>query len=146
MICHRLRAWVALTFALAAAGPAGPAAPPAKNGAAGEIRLFNGKDFTGWTYFLSDPNAKMEDDGSIDADQGIILCKGNPLGYIRTTTDYTNYVLRLQWRFNPVTKKAGNSGVLLRVQMPDKVWPKCIEAQLQSGQAGDFWLIDEARL
>jgi hypothetical protein len=109
-------------------------------------QLFNGKDFTGWTYHLSDPNAKMQDVWSIDPDQGIITCKGNPMGYIRTTADYTNYILRLEWRFNPVTKKAGNSGVLLRVQAPDKVWPKSIEAQLQSGQAGDFWLIDEARL
>jgi 3-keto-disaccharide hydrolase len=146
MMRHTFRAWVALTIALAAAGPARPADPPARGGDSAEIVLFNGKDFTGWTYFLSDPNAKMEDVWSIDKEQGIILCKGNPLGYIRTTADYTNYVLRLQWRFNPVTKKAGNSGVLLRVQMPDKVWPKSIEAQLQSGQAGDFWLIDEARL
>jgi hypothetical protein len=116
--------------------------------AAGEIRLFNGKDFSGWTYHLSDPNVKMGDVWSVQQEdgQGIIVCKGNPAGYIRTTGDYTNYVLRLEWRFNPVTKKAGNSGVLLRVQPPDKVWPKSIEAQLQSGAAGDFWLIDEARL
>ena len=30
--------------------------------------------------------------------------------------------------------------------MPDKVWPRSVEAQLQSGVAGDFWLIDDARL
>jgi hypothetical protein len=146
MMRHTFGALLALTITVTSTGPARPADPPAKSGDAAEIRLFNGKDFTGWTYCLSDPNVKMEDVWSIDADQGIILCKGNPLGYIRTTADYTNYVVRLQWRFNPVTKKAGNSGVLLRVQSPDKVWPKCIEAQLQSGQAGDFWLIDDARL
>ena len=55
-------------------------------------------------------------------------------------------MLKLEWRFNPVTKQAGNSGVLLRVVGPDKVWPKSVEAQLQSGAAGDFWLIDNARL
>jgi hypothetical protein len=113
---------------------------------AGEIRLFNGKDFTGWTYHLDDPNVKMEEVWSIDPAEGILICKGRPAGYIRTTADYTNYVLKLEWRFNPVTKQAGNSGVLLRVVGPDKVWPKSVEAQLQSGAAGDFWLIDGARL
>ena len=29
---------------------------------------------------------------------------------------------------------------------PDKIWPKSVEAQLQSGQAGDFWLVDGAKL
>ena len=113
---------------------------------AGEIKLFNGKDFTGWTFYLRDPNAKMEDVWSIDPKEGIIICKGKPNGYIRTVADYTNYILKLEWRFNPGTKQAGNSGVLLRIVGPDKVWPKSVEAQLQSGAAGDFWLIDGARL
>ena len=139
-------ALIAMAITLTAPRPASPADLPAKADTPDEILLFNGKDFTGWTYHLDDPNAKMGDVWSIDPDQGIITCKGNPMGYIRTKADYTNYILRLEWRFNPVTKKAGNSGVLLRVQPPDKVWPKSIEAQLQSGQAGDFWLIDEARL
>src|SRR5204863_478690 len=125
----------------AARGEDGAAKKPAE-----EIRLFNGRDFSGWTYCLGDSNAKMEDVWSVDRDQGIIICKGRPLGYIRTLNDYTDYILRLEWRFNPVTKQAGNSGVLLRVVGPDKVWPRCIEAQLQSGEAGDFWLIDDARL
>jgi hypothetical protein len=117
-----------------------------RRGDAGEIRLFNGKDFTGWTYHLNDPNVKMEEVWSIDPSEGILICKGRPAGYIRTVDDYTNYVLRLEWRFNPVTKRAGNSGVLLRVVGPDKVWPRSVEAQLQSGAAGDFWLIDGSPL
>ena len=43
----------------------------------------------------------------------------------------------------PDTQQAGNSGVLLRMVGEDKVWPRRVEAQLQSGQAGDFWNIDE---
>jgi hypothetical protein len=134
-------AWALAALTLLIAAPFSPAQEKA-----GEIRLFNGKDFSGWTYHLSDPNVKMEQVWSIDPAEGIIICKGQPAGYIRTTADYTNYVLKLEWRFNPVTKQAGNSGVLLRVVGPDKVWPKSVEAQLQSGAAGDFWLIDNARL
>lgn len=105
-----------------------------------EVSLFDGKNLDAWTFHLND-NGKMEDVWSIV--DGVIVCKGNPIGYIRTKADYTNYVLKLEWRFNPKTKKAGNSGVLLRVQAPDKVWPKSVEAQLQHENAGDFWNIDE---
>jgi sugar phosphate isomerase/epimerase len=101
------------------------------------ISLFNGRDFTGWTYVSSNPDVKMQDVWSVK--DGAIVCKGTPAGYIRTTNDYTNYVLRLQWRFN----KPGNGGVLLRMVGADKVWPRSIEAQLQAGSAGDIWNIDE---
>lgn len=110
------------------------------------ITLFNGKDFTGWTFCLSDPKLKLEDVWSVDPKEKIIICKGNPAGYIRTTQDYTNYILKLEWRWSPVTKKGGNSGVLLRMTGEDKVWPRSVEAQLQSGSAADFWLIDNAPL
>ena len=109
----------------------------------GEISLFDGTSMKGWTHHL-EPDGKMEDTWQIE--NGILICKGQPNGYIRTEADYTNYVLKLQWRFNPVTKQAGNSGVLLRMIGPDKVWPKSIEAQLHSENAGDFWNIDEFQM
>ncbi len=109
-----------------------------------EVRLFNGRDLSGWTHHLRDPNVKREDVWSVTG-EGVLVCKGQPPGYIRTEKDYTNYVLRLQWRW-PTGKSPGNSGVLLRVVGPDKVWPKSVEAQLANGMAGDFWLIDNARL
>lgn len=108
--------------------------------------IFNGKDLSGWTYFLNktgpnkDGSMKMADVWSV-AD-GVITCKGQPPGYIRTEADHKNFVLKLQWRF----EKAGNSGVLLRMTGNDKVWPRSYEAQLQSGAAGDFWLIDNVPL
>jgi hypothetical protein len=131
---------VCLVAVLLAACVAGQNARAQADKRGEEKKLFNGKDFSGWTYYLEDPNVKMEDVWSIDTKEGIIICKGKPAGYIRTTADYTNFILRFQWRFNPVTKEEGNSGVLLRVVGPDKIWPKMVEAQLQSGQAGDFWL------
>jgi hypothetical protein len=106
--------------------------------AAEPVKLFNGKDMTGWTYFLND-GGKMEDVWSITPD-GVLHCKGHPTGYIRTEKPYTSYKLKLEWR-NP--GKPGNSGVLMRMQAPDKVWPKSIEAQLNSNDAGDIWNIDE---
>jgi hypothetical protein len=105
--------------------------------AAKPVQLFNGKDLTGWTFVSKDANAKMEDVFSVS--DGVIHDKGNPTGYIRTTEKYTSFKLVVEWRF---PGKAGNSGVLLRVQEPDNVWPKSVEAQLQSKSAGDIWVID----
>ncbi|MEP0846901.1 MAG: DUF1080 domain-containing protein [Phycisphaerae bacterium] len=106
----------------------------------GEVKLLNGKDLAGWTACLPEGGG-MEDVWRVE--NGVLICKGTPAGYIRTTNDYTNYVLKLEWRFDPVTKRAGNSGVLLRIIGEDKIWPRCVEAQLQSENAGDFWNIDE---
>jgi hypothetical protein len=101
------------------------------------VQLFNGKDLTGWTAISKDPNTKTEDVWSVV--DGAIHCKGKPAGYLRTDADYTNFVLRFEWR----NLSKGNSGCLIRVQPPDKVWPKSIECQLQTGNAGDIWIIDQ---
>lgn len=112
----------------------------------GEVALFNGNDLTGWTAFVPDAAAKgIKPESVWEVNSGVLVCKGNPVGYIRTTTTYTNYVLRLQWRFDPA-KGAGNSGVLLRMIGEDTVWPKSVEAQLHSGNAGDFWNIGEFQM
>lgn len=97
------------------------------------LRLFNGKDLDGWT-FSSDALAE-----TWSVADGVLQCSGEPTGYIRTVADYENYVLRLQLRH----VEPGNSGVLLRVVGPDKVWPRSIEAQGQKDNLGDIWNIGE---
>ena len=100
----------------------------------GQARLlFNGKNFDGWAFHKDN----VKDAWSVK--DGVMVNKGKPGGYARTTGDYTNYVLRLQFRH--ITK--GNSGVLLRVVGEDKVWPRSIEAQGQYGHVGDIWNISE---
>ncbi|MHC4416806.1 MAG: 3-keto-disaccharide hydrolase [Planctomycetota bacterium] len=105
-----------------------------------EVWLFNGRDLSGFTAHLPD-GAAMDEVWRVE--DGVLICLGRPIGYLRTTDDFVNYVLRLQWRFDPVTKTAGNSGVLLRMIGEDKVWPRSVEAQLHSGNAGDFWNIGQ---
>ena len=105
------------------------------------IALLNGRDLAGWTW-IGQSESKLEDVWSVGAD-GVLVCKGSPAGYIRTVADYTNYVLELDWRWNPAATGNRNSGVLLRMIEEDGVWPKSLEAQLQDGSAGDFWVIKE---
>ena len=101
-------------------------------------RLLNGKDFTGWTHHLEPAGAI---DGTWSFVDGVLVCKGQPAGYVRTTEDFDNFILRVAWRFSPVTKADGNSGVLFRMTGPDKIWPRSLEAQLMSKTAGDFYRI-----
>jgi hypothetical protein len=102
----------------------------------GEIALFNGKDLEGFTAFSPDAEG-AKDTWSVQ--DGMIVCKGEPAGYILTHEQYENFVLTFEWRY---PAQAGNSGVLLRKTGEDKVWPRCFEAQLMSGHAGDFYVID----
>ena len=104
-----------------------------------QVVLFDGTSLEAWTHHLPE-GAAMEDVWSIE--EGVLICKGNPIGYLRTKETFESYVLTLEWRFDP-QKGAGNSGVLLRMIGEDKVWPRSIEAQLQSGNAGDIWNIDQ---
>ncbi len=111
-----------------------------------QVSLFNGKDLTGWTAVVPELADKKEDQTKPwTVKDGVLACAGNPGGYIRTNEKFTNFVFRCQWRFDP-SKGAGNSGVLLRTNGEDKVWPRSIEAQLQSGSAGDFWNIDKMKM
>lgn len=101
------------------------------------IKLFNGRDLDGWGCHLVEPDVKMEDVWSVK--DGVLICKGEPLGYLFTEKEYTNFKLIVQWRWAP-DKEPGNSGVLLRIA-GDAIsfLPKCIEAQLKHGDAGDIW-------
>jgi hypothetical protein len=91
----------------------------------------------GWNCFLVDPNVKQEDVWSVK--DGVLICKGEPLGYLYTKQKFTNFKLSLQWRWAPGAEP-GNSGVLLRIT-GDAIsfLPKCAEAQLKGGSAGDVW-------
>jgi len=101
-----------------------------------KIMLWNGKDLTGWKPFTNDEKTDVTKTWSI-AD-GVISCEGKPAGYLRTDSDYANYLLHVEWRW---PGKGGNSGVLIHMSIPDNVWPKSLECQLHSGNAGDFWVI-----
>ncbi len=103
------------------------------------IELFNGHDLDGWVAI---PSNETPEGGAVwSAGDGVLHCTGHPIGYLRTEADYESFELTLEWRFLP-EEGPGNSGVLLRMVGEDKVWPKSIEAQLQSEHAGDIWNID----
>ncbi|NLX98196.1 MAG: DUF1080 domain-containing protein [Rhodopirellula sp.] len=101
-----------------------------------EVQLFNGKNLDGWEYFLVEPDVKMQDVWSVQ--DGILVCKGEPMGYLATEKTYKDFKLIVEWRWAP-GKEAGNSGVLMRITGEPMGLPRCVEAQLKHGNAGDIW-------
>lgn len=104
------------------------------------------QSFDGWQFFLSGSgatDARMGDVWRIE--NGVLLCTGKPLGYLYTRKDYTDFVLKLRWRWPP-GKEPGKGGVLLRMTGSHKIWPKSLEAQINAGDAGDFWGLNGYRL
>jgi hypothetical protein len=148
MICHARAAFALIAFSgLLGSGLAGcyprPVPYPGGNshGDPNPWRtLYNGKDLSGWKPFL--PDASADPSKTWFVNDTILCCTGSPAGYLATTEEFTDFELEVDWRFDP-KKGAGNSGVLLRVQKKDEVWPKSMEAQLQSGSAGDIWIIGD---
>jgi hypothetical protein len=109
----------------------------------GYKKLFNGKDFKGWSQFV-DPKKTVKPDEVWSVENGEIHCKGQVNGYLLTDKEYSDYVLKVEWKWGAEGPKKGprNSGVFVHVTGADKIWPKGIEAQLMEGNAGDFWLVD----
>lgn len=102
---------------------------------ANKIELFDGKDFSGWTFVSKDTNVPAAAAWSVT--NGVIACQGKPNGYARTLPTYRDYRLHVEWRF---PSGPGNSGVFLHLTGADQVWPTCLEAQLLSGSAGEVRL------
>jgi len=107
------------------------------------VSLFNGKDLAGWEADVpakdKDPNAPA----SFVVRDGMLVSKGKPEGHLVTTQAYRDYRLEVEYRF---PGKAGNCGVLVHASKPRalyKMFPQSVEVQMMSGDAGDFWCIQE---
>jgi hypothetical protein len=82
--------------------------PENSNPDEGWVRIFNGKDLTGWEIMGGNKEAFYVKDGAIE-------CNGQGGGWIRYTTEASNFVLRLEYKISP----GGNSGVFLRSKRDD---------------------------
>jgi hypothetical protein len=124
----------------------GPTTLPAQNSRT--IQLFNGKNLDGWAWHqrAPKPGATLPTSAPIGdvwtVKDGILHTTGKPTGYIRTETEYTNYILTVEQRH----VRKGNGGILFAITGPDKVWPKCLEVQAATGEEGDIRNIADFKL
>ena len=118
----------------------------------GAIKLFNGKDLSGWSIFIRhdgndslDPRADPK--GVFKVEDGLIHISGQEFGCLTTEKAFANYRLTVEFKWGekkwpPREKVVRDSGILLHCVGPDKVWTKSIECQIQEHDCGDFWLVD----
>jgi len=95
--------------------------------------LFNGKNLKGWKIFVNDPAISPEKYFYVK--DGVIETVGVPMGYLRTTREFSNYHLHVEWCY---PEKPTNSGIFVHTNGPDKLWPLHYQCQLKHGSAGDF--------
>jgi len=100
-------------------------------------------ELLGFGSFHEQPDTKTKDVWTLNG-HGVLACRGEPKGYIYTQKDYTSFRLTLQWRW-PTGSEPGSGGVLVRMTGEHKIWPKCLEAQINAPDAGDFWGLDGYR-
>ncbi len=121
MITRTVRYTAALAFgvllACAAGRLAGAADPP-------QFRdLFNGRDLTGWVNVNTDKDTWSVRDG-------MLICKGKPIGVMRTDRQYENFILHVEWMH---MEPGGNSGTFIWSEgtpAPDGPLPKGLEVQM----------------
>ena len=65
--------------------------------------LFNGKDLEGWTRVNTAESTWSVRDG-------MLVCSGKPIGELRTTRMYQNFILEVEWRH---MKPKGNAGIFV---------------------------------
>ena len=100
-------------------------------------------DLGHWRFYSENAKAGFADTWRVD--QGVLMCRGTPLGYLYTKKKYTDFVLSLQYRV-PKDAKPYKGGVLIRMTGKHRIWPKSLEAQINHPDAGDFWGLDGYQL
>jgi len=112
--------------------------------AAGDpIALFNGKDLDGWHADVPAADNNKDVKPSFIVRDGMLVSLGEPRGHLITDKEFSDYKLVVEYRF---AGKPGNCGVLVHSSTPrtlGNMFPKSIEVQMMSENAGDFWCIGE---
>jgi hypothetical protein len=113
------------------------------------IKLFNGKDLSGFHTWLRD--TKSEDPREVfRVTDGMLHITGDGLGYICTNEAYRDYRLTAEFKWGPRTwaprkDKTKDSGILVHCVGPPGnaggTWMASIEYQIIQGGVGDFIIV-----
>jgi hypothetical protein len=105
--------------------------------------LFNGRDLRGWHADVPAADTTPGLPPSFIVRDGMLVSRGEPRGHLITDRRYRNYRLVIEYRFPGAP---GNAGVLIHASTPRALYamfPRSLEVQMESGNAGDFWVICE---
>lgn len=122
------------------------------------IKLFNGKDLTGFYTYLQGVGKNKDEKGVFTVKDGAIRVSGDGYGCFTTEKEYENYHLIVEFKWGTETwgnrkKAAMDSGILLHCVgedggssynkdgKPSGPWMESIECQMIEGGTGDFILV-----
>ena len=109
-----------------------------------EVRsLFNGRDLLGWDVDVPAADSNVRLRSPFIVRNGMLVSLGEPRGHLISDSSYRDYRLEIEYRFPAAP---GNAGVLVHASTPRalyRMFPRSIEVQMESGNAGDFWCIVE---
>ena len=110
---------------------------------AGPRPLFDGRTLAGWHVDVPAADTSPRLRNPFLVRDGHLVTLGEPRGHLISDSVYQNYRLEVEYRFPAAP---GNAGVLVHASTPRALYamfPKSIEVQMESGNAGDFWVIVE---
>ena len=120
--------------------------------------LFDGKSLDGWTFYQEGIGDKDLHKAVVIKDRELSFLStaftrdDAPPGHIATTEEWENYHLRLDYkwgttRWSPRAIQRRNSGVLYHMGPErDKLFPDCVEFQVQEGDVGDAVVVNTLAL
>jgi 3-keto-disaccharide hydrolase len=105
--------------------------------------LFNGRDLSGWDIDVPARDSNTSLRSPFTVRNGMLVSLGEPRGHLLSDSTFRDYRLEIEYRFPGAP---GNAGVLVHASTPRALYgmfPRSIEVQMESGNAGDFWCILE---
>ena len=92
--------------------------------------LFNGRDLEGWVRVNTAPSTWR-------VDEEVLICSGAPIGELRTTRMYQNFVMEVEWRH---MKPKGNAGIFVwadDITAPGVPFHRSVEVQVLENAYGN---------
>jgi hypothetical protein len=139
-----------LSLAQAIATPPPLPAP----GADGWVSLINGRDLTGWyTMLAKSGKGFAEKYKMVTMEEEMLHIMGNEegvtpaeTGYVATKQEFENVHIRVEYKWGvkrhaPRNTPKRDNGLLYGLVGEDRVWPLCVECQIEEGDVGDFFMV-----
>jgi hypothetical protein len=125
------------------------------SGADGWVSLLNGHNLDGWyTMLQKSGKSAAEKKHIVTMEEGMLHILGNTddgeqmeAGYLATNQEFENVHIRVEYkwglkRFAPRTYAKRDNGLLYGLVGEDKVWPTCVECQIEEGDVGDYFMVE----
>lgn len=118
--------------------------------------LFNGRTLSGWRVQLDGLKTGQDPSHVFSVRDGIIHTYADakasetvPFGFLVSEEEYGDFSLSFeyQWgskKFAPRANAKRDAGFLFHVHGEMKVWPRCVELQVQEGDTGDIFTVGTA--